>query len=157
MKVAVGSDHRGYQAKEVVKSIITQLGHEYIDMGADSDHPMDYPDIAYAAGHAVSSQDVDRAVLICATGIGMCISANKIQGVRAALCHDEFTARVSRGHNDSNVLCAAADQCGEIVLRKMVEAWLTTDFSGGRHQRRVNKIAVIEQGRDPRETPAQTS
>ena len=149
MKIAVGSDHRGYSAKEVAKSIVLQMGHEVIDMGADSDDPVDYPDVAYTAAQAVSHQEVDRAILICATGIGMCITANKIHGVRAALCHDEFSAEVSRDHNDSNILCVSADQTGEGLLRKMVEAWLTSDFSGGRHQRRLNKITAIEQGKEP--------
>lgn len=152
MKVAVGSDHRGYQAKEIVKSIVKQMGHEFLDMGTDSNNPVDYPDVAFQAASAVSKHEADRAVLICATGIGMSIAANKVAGVRAALCHDEFTARVARGHNDSNVLCISADQCGEIVLRKMVETWLSTEFSAGRHERRVNKIASIEKGQDPQKT-----
>ena len=151
MKVAVGSDHRGYQAKEIIKSIVGQLGYEFVDMGTGSQHPVDYPDVAYAVASAVSRGEIDRAVLICATGIGMSISANKVPGVRAALCHDDFTAGVSRGHNDSNILCVSADQCGEGVLRRMVETWLTTEFGGGRHDRRVRKIRVIEQGDDPRE------
>ena len=151
MKIAVGSDHRGYVAKEIAKSIIVQMGHEMVDMGTESADPTDYPDVAYLAAHAVSRNEVDRAILFCATGIGMSITANKIAGVRAALCHDEFAAVVSRGHNDSNILCISADQTGEGLLRKMVESWLTSDFSGGRHQRRLNKITAIEQGKDPRE------
>jgi len=151
MKIAVGSDHRGYSAKEIAKSIILQMGHEMIDMGTESADPVDYPDVAYLAAHAVSSNEVDRAILICATGIGMSITANKIHGVRAALCHDAFSAEVSRDHNDSNVLCISADQTGEGLLRKMVEAWLTSDFSGGRHKRRLDKIAAIEQGTYPSE------
>jgi len=151
MKIAVGSDHRGYMAKEIAKSIVLQMGHEMIDMGTESDRPVDYPDVAYLAARAVSNNEVDRAILICATGIGMSITANKINGVRAALCHDEFTAVVSRGHNDSNILCISADQTGEGLLRKMVESWLSSDFSGGRHQRRLNKIAAIEQDKDPRD------
>jgi len=155
MKIIVGSDHRGFQAKEIIKSIITQMGHEFVDMGAESSHPIDYPDVAYLAARAVSNKEVDRAILICATGIGMSIAANKIEGVRAALCHDEFSAGVSRVHNDSNVLCISADQSGEVILRKMVETWLTSEFSGGRHERRVNKIAAIEQGLDPRTVHSQ--
>ena len=150
MRVALGSDHRGFAAKEIAKSIVAQMGHEVIDMGTESDDPVDYPDVAYEAAHAVSKQEVDRAILICATGIGMCITANKIPGVRAALCHDEFSAEVSRDHNDSNVLCVSADQTPEGLLRRMVESWLTSDFSGGRHQRRLNKITAVEQGKDPR-------
>jgi ribose 5-phosphate isomerase B len=153
MKIAMGCDHRGFGAKEIVKSIVDQMGHELIDMGTESDRPVDYPDIAYLAASAVSNKEVDRAILICATGIGMCIAANKVDGVRAALCHDSFSAVVSREHNDSNVLCVSSEQIGEGVLRKMIEIWLTSDFSGGRHERRVNKIGLIEQGRDPSESP----
>ncbi len=150
MKIAVGSDHRGYEAKEITKAIILRMGHEIVDMGAESNAPVDYTDVAYLAARAVSSKKVDRAVLFCATGIGMCITANKIAGIRAALCHDEFTAKVSRGHNDSNVLCISAEQTPEGLLPKMVESWLSSEFDGGRHQRRLNKIAAIEQGKDPR-------
>lgn len=156
MKIVMGCDHRGFSAREIVKSIVDQMGHELIDMGTDSDSPVDYPDIAYLAASAISNGDADRAILICSTGIGMCIAANKVDGVRAALCHDIFSAAVSREHNDSNVLCVSAEQSGELVLRKMVEIWLTSDFSGGRHERRVQKIALIEQGRDPREAAPAT-
>ena len=151
MKVAVASDHRGYGAKEQIKAIITELGHEFIDCGANGDEPADYPDTAYLAAKAVSTKEADRAILVCATGIGMSIAANKVPGVRAALCHDELSAQVTRSHNDSNVLCLSGDQIGESLLRKMVEVWLNSEFSGGRHQRRVNKITAIEQGKDPRE------
>jgi ribose 5-phosphate isomerase B len=99
----------------------------------------------------VSDRTADRAILICATGLGMSIAANKVRGVRAALCHDELSAQISRDHNDANVLCLSGDQLGEVLLRKVVEAWMSTEFSGGRHQRRVNKITAIEQGHDPRE------
>jgi ribose 5-phosphate isomerase B len=151
MKIAVGSDHRGYEMKEQVKVITAELGHESIDCGTSDSNPVDYPDAAYLAATAVSTGQADRAVLICATGIGMCMAANKIHGIRAALCHDELTAQVSRDHNDSNVLCLSGDQIGEVLLRKMVEVWLNTKFSGGRHLRRVKKIEAIEQGKDPRE------
>ena len=151
MKVAVGSDHRGFDAKEVVKALVTQMGHECVDFGTDGTHPVDYPDLAYVVAKAVSGRQVDRAILICATGLGMSIAANKVRGIRAALCHDELTARIARDHNDTNVLCLSGDQIGEVVLRKTVEAWINTEFSGGRHQRRVNKITAIEEGRDPRD------
>ena len=151
MKIAVGSDHRGYEMKEQVKIIAAELGHESIDCGTSDSNPVDYPDTAYLAAKAVSTGQADRAVLICATGIGMCMAANKVPGIRAALCHDELTAQVSRDHNDSNVLCLSGDQIGEVLLRKMVEVWLNTKFSGGRHLRRVKKIEAIEQGKDPRE------
>jgi ribose 5-phosphate isomerase B len=151
MRVVVASDHRGYDAKQVVKAIVMQMGHECIDVGTDTATPVDYPDLAYMAGKSVSDQTADRAILICATGLGMSIAANKVRGVRAALCHDELSAQISRDHNDANVLCLSGDQLGEVLLRKVVEAWMSTEFSGGRHQRRVNKITAIEQGRDPRE------
>ena len=149
MKIAVGSDHRGFEAKEQIKAIITQLGHECIDIGTADSNPVDYPDIAYLAAMAVSKKQADRAILACGTGIGMSITANKIKGIIAALCHDEMTARISRHHNNANVLCLSGELLGEVLLRKIVEVWLNTEFSGGRHQRRVNKIAAIEEGKDP--------
>lgn len=151
MKIAVGSDHRGFEAKEQIKVIIKELGHKCIDFGTVDSNPVDYPDSAYLVAKAVSEKKVDRAILACATGIGMCIAANKIKEVRAALCHDELSAVISRDHNDSNVLCLSGDQIGDVLLRKIVEVWLDTEFSGGRHQRRVEKIRAIEEGRDPRE------
>jgi len=151
MKIAVGSDHRGFDAKQQIKAIAVELGHECIDCGTDDNNPVDYPDLAYLAAGAVSRKEADRAILICATGIGMSMAANKVHGVRAALCHDELSAQISRDHNDANVLCLSADQVGAVLLRKMVEVWLNTDFSGGRHERRVRKIREIEEGRDPRQ------
>lgn len=151
MKIAIGSDHRGFEAKEQIKAIITDLGHEYIDFGTNDNNPVDYPDQAYLTAKAVSEKQVDRAILICATGIGMSMAANKVDGIKAALCHDELSAQISRDHNDSNVLCLSGDQIGEVLLRKIVEVWLSTEFSGGRHERRVRKISAIEQGKDPRE------
>jgi ribose 5-phosphate isomerase B len=150
MKVAVGSDHRGFEAKQVIKSMVTQMGHECIDFGTGDEHPVDYPDMAYVTAGAVSKGEAERAILICATGLGMSIAANKLAGIRAALCHDELSAKISRDHNDANVLCLSGDQLGEVLLRKIVEAWLKTEFSGGRHQRRVKKITAIEEGADPR-------
>ena len=151
MKIAIGSDHRGYEAKQQIKAIAAELGHECVDFGTEDSNPVDYPDLAYLTASAVSRKEADRGVLICATGIGMCMAANKVHGVRAALCHDELSAQISRDHNDSNVLCLSADQIGVVVLRKMLEVWLNTPFSGGRHERRVRKIGAIEEGRDPRE------
>ena len=151
MKVAVGSDHRGFEAKQQIKAIAAELGHECIDFGTNDNNPVDYPDLAYLAANAVSMKQADSAILICATGIGMSMAANKVRGIRAALCHDELSAQISRDHNDANVLCLSADQVGVVLLRKMVEVWLNTEFSGGRHKRRVRKIQAIEEGRDPRE------
>lgn len=151
MKIAVASDHRGFEAKEQIKVIITQLGYEYLDFGTDNSNPIDYPDTAYLASKAVSENEADKAILVCATGIGMSIAANKIKGIRAALCHDELSAQISRDHNDANVLCLSGDQIGAVLLRKIVEIWLKTEFSGGRHERRVKKIVAIGEGKDPRE------
>ena len=151
MKIAIGCDHRGFELKEQIKAIVTELGHECIDFGTNDNSPVDYPDTAYLAASAVSTKQADMAILACATGIGMSMAANKIDGIRAALCHDELSAQISRDHNDSNILCLSGDQIGETLLRKMIEAWLNTEFSGGRHQRRVNKITAIEQGKDPRQ------
>ena len=151
MKIAIGSDHRGFEAKEQIKAVISELGHEFIDFGTKDGNPVDYPDSAYLVAKAVSEKEADRAILVCATGIGMCIAANKMKSVRAALCHDELTAAISRDHNDSNVLCLSGDQVGDVLLRKIVEVWLNTEFSGGRHERRVRKIEAIEEGKDPRD------
>ena len=151
MKIAVGSDHRGFDIKQQIMAIANELGHECIDVGASDNNPVDYPDLAYLAAMAVSRKEADRAILTCATGIGMSMAANKVNGIRAALCHDELSAQISRDHNNANVLCLSADQIGVILLRKMVEVWLSTKFSGGRHDRRVKKIEAIEQGKDPRE------
>ncbi|MEJ2701667.1 MAG: ribose 5-phosphate isomerase B [Sedimentisphaerales bacterium] len=150
MRIALGSDHRGFDAKQQIKAIAAELGHECVDVGTDDNSPVDYPDLAYLAAGSVANKEADRAILICATGIGMSMAANKIRGVRAALCHDELSAQISRDHNDANVLCLSADQVGAVLLRKMVEVWLNTEFSGGRHDRRVRKIQAIEDGRDPR-------
>jgi len=150
MKIVVGSDHRGFKAKEVIKAIVTQLGHECIDVGTDSSDPVDYPDYAYVAAMAVAKNDADRAILICGTGIGTSITTNKVKGIRAALCHDELSTQISRDHNDANVLCISGELIGDVLMRKMVEVWLSTEFSGGRHQRRINKITAIEEGKDPR-------
>jgi len=151
MKIVVGSDHRGFEAKEQIKAILAQLGHECVDIGTDSSDPVDYPDPAYLAAVAVSKKQADMGILACGTGIGMSITANKIKGIRAALCHDELSAQISRHHNDANVLCLAGDLIGEVLLRKIVETWLNTEFSGGRHLRRVNKISAIEEGKEPTE------
>lgn len=151
MKIVIGSDHRGFESKQQIKAIVTQLGHECIDIDTSDSNPADYPEPAYLAATAVANGQADRAILACGTGIGMSIASNKIHGIRAALCHDELSARISRDHNDANVLCLSGDLIGEILLRKMVEVWLDTEFSGGRHQRRNDKITAIEKGKDPKE------
>jgi len=121
------------------------LGHEVVDVGTFSPDPVDYPDIAERVGRMIQQKEVDRAILICGTGLGMCIAANKIPGVRAAPCHDDLTAEMSRRHNDANVLCLSADMLGEQLIDRMVEIWLSTPFEGGRHARRISKIAQLEE------------
>jgi ribose 5-phosphate isomerase B len=149
MRVAIGSDHRGFDIRAKVVDLVRRLGHEAIDVGAFSADAVDYPDIAADVGRRVSSGEVDRGILICGTGIGMCIAANKIVGVRAAPCHDDTTAELSRRHNDSNVLCFSADLLGEQLINHMVELWLTTPFEGGRHAVRVDKIKELERQLHP--------
>jgi ribose 5-phosphate isomerase B len=112
---------------------------------------VDYPDTAYVATQSIVENLADRAILVCGTGIGMSIAANKVKGIRAALCFDELSAKFSREHNDANVLCLSGDLLGSTMLQKIVETWLTTDFVAGRHLRRVRKIKAIEEGNDPRE------
>ena len=117
--------------------------------GTNNNAPVDYPDLAYLAAKAVAAKEADRAILACGTGIGMCIAANKIKGIRAALCHDELSAQISRHHNNANILCVSGDLIGAVLLRRIVEIWLNTEFNGGRHQRRIKKISAIEEGIDP--------
>jgi len=144
MRVSIGCDHRGLHVKEKLIQLLGKLGHEVFDEGAHDDQSVDYPDIASAVAGKVSSGESDRGILVCGTGIGMSIAANKLSGVRAAVCHDEITAELSRRHNDLNVLCLSGDMLGEQRLDRMVETWLTTEFEGGRHSRRVDKISAIE-------------
>jgi ribose 5-phosphate isomerase B len=144
MKIAIASDHRGYVIKGKILALIAELGHEASDMGTDSSDSVDYPDYGAKVARAVSQGTVDRGILICGTGIGMCIIANKFPGVRACTCHDDLTAEMSRRHNDANVLCLSADLLGDRLVNRMVEIWLKTEFEGGRHARRVEKISQIE-------------
>lgn len=144
MKISIGSDHRGFEAKTRIVSILNQLGHEVLDAGPQVRESVDYPDFAFEVAGAVSVGLADRGMLICGTGIGMCIAANKVRGIRAAPCHDCITAEMSRRHNDSNVLCLSADLLGGELIDRMVRTWLETPFEGGRHARRVEKIAHFE-------------
>ena len=144
MKIAIGCDHRGFEVKTKLIELVTKLGHEVTDVGSFSEESCDYPDLAAAVGRMVSSGEVDRGILLCGSGIGMCIAANKIPGVRAAPCHDDLTAEMSRRHNDLNVLCLSADMLGERLIDRLVEVWLNTPFEGGRHSRRLEKIAELE-------------
>jgi len=150
MRIALAADHRGRAIKEKIAALLNEMGHQVIDMGTNSSRSCDYPDLGYRAAKAVADGKVQRGILICGTGIGMSIVANKVMGVRAAVCNDELTAQISRRHNDANVLCLAADVLGEEVMRRIVDSWLATEFEqGGRHSRRVWKIGCIERGADP--------
>jgi len=150
MKIAVGADHRGHEVKEKIVVLLNERSHEVIDMGTNSSKSCDYPDVAFPAARAVAEGKVDFAVLVCGSGIGMSICANKVTGVRAALCHDELTAQMSRRHNNANILCLASDVLGDELIRRIVCSWIDTEFDGGgRHERRVRKIACIEEQADP--------
>lgn len=146
MKIAIGSDHAGYEMKEKIKSLLEEKGLTYQDMGTDSDESVDYPDFAYKVANGVAEDKFDKGILICGTGIGMSIAANKLEGVRAALCHDVFSARATRNHNNSNVLTIGSRIIGINLAEEIVKTWLGADFDGGRHERRVGKIDKIERG-----------
>lgn len=148
MKFAVASDHRGIDLKRKVIATLQSKGYTVVDDGADSNDSVDYPDYASIVAKRVSEGEADRGVLICGTGIGMAITANKFPGVRAAPCNDEVTAEISRRHNDLNVLCMSADLLSPRVAERMVAVWAETEFEGGRHQRRLNKIRDIEDSKN---------
>jgi ribose 5-phosphate isomerase B len=144
MKIAVGSDHRGVRIKGQILSQLAELGHEGVDAGPSENESVDYPDFATKVARAVSSGDADRGILICGTGMGMAITANKFPGVRAVTCHDDVTAEMSRRHNDANIMCLSADMLGDRLLGRIVDLWMRTEFEGGRHQRRIEKILQLE-------------
>ena len=143
MHIAIGCDHRGLNLKQIIIKLITEAGHSYKDFGCYTTDSVDYPDIAKKVAEAVANGDFERGILICDTGIGMSITANKVNGIRAALCHDAFSACRARQHNDANILCLGAEE-GEGPTPGIVDAFLTSEFEGGRHQRRLNKIRAME-------------
>lgn len=149
MKIGIGADHRGAASARQLLDRLHALGHEVRTYSALSGEVCDYPIPAYHVGRAVAGGEVERGVLICGTGVGMCIAANKIKGVRAAVVHDELTAEISRTHNDANVICVSADLLGQRLIEKIVEAFVGTAFAGGRHARRLAEIGDIEEGREP--------
>jgi ribose 5-phosphate isomerase B len=146
MKIGIASDHRGLQMKNRMLQLLNSVDnvHSTVDYGPQDVHSVDYPDYAALVARGVSSGEVDRGILICGTGIGMCITANKFSGVRAATCHDSVTAEYSRLHNDANVLCLSADQLSDQLADQIVRIWLKTEFEQGRHARRLQKIADLE-------------
>lgn len=149
MKIALGSDHAGFELKRKVAPILASAGHEVVDVGTDSEESTDYPKYASAAAQMVAAGDAERAVLVCGSGVGVSIVANKVDGVRAVNAHDPDEAEMSRRHNDANVLALAGRRLEEDDAAAIVERFLATDFEGGRHERRVDQIAQVERGDQP--------
>lgn len=150
MNLMIGSDHRGADAARALQRRLQDAGHTVSMSVPQATEPCDYPEPAWVVGQAVASGTVEKGILLCGTGIGTSIAANKVPGVRAAVVHDEITAELSRSHNDANILCMSADLLGMRLIEKITDLWLRTSFDGGRHERRIGKIARIEHGQDPR-------
>jgi len=144
MKIAIGSDHRGYKLKSRISELLEENGHTLADLGAGSEDSVDYPDFAIPVAEKVAAGEVDRGILICGSGIGMSIAANKVRGVRAALCRTIKDAEMTRRHNDSNVLALSAESGKDPDISELVLTWIDTPFDGGRHLRRINKISDYE-------------
>jgi len=145
MRIAIGCDHHGLNLKQSITKVITEAGHSYEDFGCYTTDSVDYPDIAQKVGEAVARGDFECGILICNNGIGMSIAANKVKGIRAALCYNAFNACRTRQHNDANILClGAGEEQGQEPVAEIVNAFLTGEFKGGRHQRRVDKIRDME-------------
>jgi ribose 5-phosphate isomerase B len=142
MKIAIASDHAGLRLKNILKKHFAE--HEFIDVGTHTEDSCDYPDYAQLAGEKVVSGEAEKGIVICGTGIGISIAANKVKGIRAALCFNEFMAEMSRKHNDANVLALGARVIGDDLAVRITEVWLKTEFEGGRHEKRVFKIGKIE-------------
>lgn len=149
-KLAIGADHRGSEVATRLGERLRQGGHEVIMSVPPAGQACDYPDAAWDVGMMIAQAKADGGILICGTGVGMSMAANKIPGVRAASVHDELTAELSRSHLDANVICVSADLLGVRLIEKIIDLWLATPFEGGRHARRVDKIKHIEAGHDPR-------
>jgi ribose 5-phosphate isomerase B len=143
VRIAIGSDHRGCGMKDTVMRLLAEKGFTYKDFGCHAEKAVDYPDIAIKVAEAIVRGEYDRGILICGTGIGMCIAANKVKGIRAAQCYDSFTAMRARLHNDAQICCLSAEE-GQARIPSIVETFLTTEFEGGRHIARINKIKEIE-------------
>ena len=144
MKIAIGCDHGGYELKMKLIPHLKEKGYEIEDYGCDSTDSVDYPDYALKVCHSVTSGESERGILICGTGLGMSMAANKVKGIRAAVCHDTFSAEFTRRHNDANVLCMGGRVIGPGLACKVVDAYLDSEFEGGRHQRRIDKVMAIE-------------
>src|SRR5690554_3435679 len=144
MKVAIASDHGGVNLRKEIMDLMDELGIEYEDFGCEGTGSVDYPDYAFPAAERVASGEFDRGIFICGTGIGVSIAANKVKGIRCALVHDVYSAKATRQHNDSNVLAMGERVIGPSLAREIVKTWLTTEFEGDRHLRRINKISEYE-------------
>ncbi len=142
--IGVASDHAGFPLKEFLKELLIKWGYQVLDMGCESKDSVDYPDYAYALSKKVAEGKIPQGILVCGTGIGMCITANKVKGVRAAVCWDEYTARMSRNHNNANVLCLGARVISPEEAEGILKVWLEENFSGGKHKKRLDKIDRIE-------------
>jgi len=143
MNIAIGNDHRGFKLKQVIVKILSDLGHKYQDFGSYDEESIDYPDIAKEVARVVAKGDFEKGMLICSTGIGMCIAANKVCGIRAALCCDSFCTLRARQHNDANILCLASELKRELLV-EIINNFINGQFEGGRHQRRLDKIKAME-------------
>ena len=144
MKISIASDHGGFDLKEDIRAWLTELGHEVEDFGCYNKDSCDYADFAEPAARAVAEGKCERGIVICTTGIGISITANKVKGIRCALCSEPVSAALTRHHNDANMLAMGAGMVGPMMAREIVTAFLTNDFDGGRHQRRVDKITAVE-------------
>ena len=147
MSIAIASDHGGYALKQEIIKYFDKNNISYADLGTYSTESVDYPDIAIACAEAVARGEYERGIIICGTGIGVCIAANKVKGIRAALCHDTFSARMSRQHNNANILTMGGRVIGPSLAVEIVKTWLSSDFEGDRHARRIDKISEYESGR----------
>lgn len=144
MKIAISSDHGGNILRKDIKNLLDEIGIEYKDFGPHTDDSVDYPDYAKPVADVVASGEFDRGILVCGTGIGMSIAANKVKGIRCALVHDVFSAKATRGHNDSNILAMGERVVGTGLAREIVKTWLSEEFEGGRHGNRIEKITSLE-------------
>ena len=145
MIIGIGNDHVAVELKNIIKEHLEQQGHEVVDFGTNSTERFDYPISGYAVGKAVASGDVDLGVLICGTGVGISLAANKVHGIRACVCSDPYTAKLSREHNNTNIIAFGARVIGPELAKMIVDEWLDAEFQGGRHQRRIDMIAEIEE------------
>jgi ribose 5-phosphate isomerase B len=145
MQIAIGSDHAGFSMKQYIRGLLSEMRHTYEDFGCYDTSAVDYPDIAFAVANAVANGQFNQGILICATGIGMSMAANKVAGIRAAICLDTFSARLAREHNNANVLCLGGRVVGEGVVREVITIYLGAEFVGGRHARRLEKLHAREE------------